>query len=178
MQPIGPLMHEHRLIERMVNLILKQAESADRGGEPDPAFVSEAVDFFRVYADRCHHGKEEDLLFQALRAKNLTDDLSRIMEELIQEHRQGRDMVGKLEQANQAFVANGRGAREVADLLKSLADFYPRHIAKEDKHFFFPVMDYFDRGEMDRMLADFYEFDRRLIHDFFRAKVETWEEGS
>ena len=30
---------------------------------------------------------------------------------------------------------------------------------------------------MDRMLDDFYEFDRKLIHDFFQDKVEGYEAG-
>ena len=34
--------------------------------EVDPVFIDTAVDFIRTYADRCHHGKEEDLLFKAL----------------------------------------------------------------------------------------------------------------
>jgi len=59
--------------------------------------------------------------------------------------------------------------------LEKLAAFYPEHIKKEDKHFFFPVMEYFSREEMDRMLEDFYKFDRKLIHDFFRDKVEGYE---
>ena len=168
-------MHEHRLIERMVELIRRQSADIGQGREPDVAFIAHAVEFFRVYADGCHHGKEEDLLFKELGNKVLSDDLAAIMAELIEEHRRGRRMVCKLSKANQSHRETGRGVREIRGLLIDLADFYPRHIEKEDKRFFFPVMEYFDRAEMDRMLADFYEFDRKLIHDFFRSRVETWE---
>ena len=178
MQPIGPLMHEHRLIERMVDLIRKQAESIQRGGEPDSRFIADAVDFFRVYADRCHHGKEEELLFKELLNKEITIDLLAIMKELIQEHKQGRLMVGSLYQANQSHMKQSDDLVLVMDLLKKLSSFYPKHIEKEDKHFFFPVMEYFTRAEMDHMLKKFYEFDQQMIHDLFEDKVKQWEEIS
>jgi hemerythrin-like domain-containing protein len=178
MQPIGPLMHEHRLIERMVDLIRGQAAGIEQGHEPDFQLIADAVEFFRVYADQCHHGKEEDLLFKALREKDIPDDLAVIMDELIREHQQGRAMVESLKEANRKCRESGQGAPEIMGLLNRLADFYPQHIQKEDKHFFFPVMEYFDRREMDLMLADFYEFDRSLIHDYFRGKVEAREHGS
>ncbi|MCF8124481.1 MAG: hemerythrin domain-containing protein [Desulfarculaceae bacterium] len=177
MQPIGPLMHEHRLIERMVALIQKQAKHLQGGAEPDSKFIADAVDFFRVYADRCHHGKEEDLLFAELRNKELPPELSAITDELIQEHKLGRGMVKSLHEANLAYNVSGVGTQEIIQLLEKLAGFYPEHIEKEDKRFFFPVMEYFNREEMDRMIADFYEFDRKLIHHFFQDKVEDYEAG-
>ncbi|MCB2189841.1 MAG: hemerythrin domain-containing protein [Deltaproteobacteria bacterium] len=178
MQPIGPLMHEHRLIERMVAMIGKQAALIEKGGEPNTAFIADAVDFFRVYADRCHHGKEEELLFKDLANKGLNSDLITIMNELIEEHRLGRSMVDKLHKVNQDFVNHGGDAKPLARLLIELSSFYPKHIEKEDKHFFFPVMDHFSREEMDKMLEEFHEFDRQMIHDFFGDKVKHWEEIS
>ncbi|MCB2190459.1 MAG: hemerythrin domain-containing protein [Deltaproteobacteria bacterium] len=177
MQPIGPLMHEHRLIERMVAIIQKQANQLRDGAEPDSEFIADAVEFFRVYADRCHHGKEEDLLFRELRNKELPSELSAITDELIQEHKQGRAMVKRLHEANRTYNDSDTGTQDMIRLLEKLAVFYPEHIKKEDKHFFFPVMEYFSREEMDRMLADFYEFDRQLIHQFFQDKVESYESG-
>jgi len=178
MQPIGPLMHEHRLIERMVAMIRQQAEAIRRGKEPDSNFIHDAVEFFRVYADRCHHGKEEELLFKALADKGISDELSGVMSELIQEHKQGRLMVESLHDANRNRATQGGDYEEVARLLNELSSFYPKHIEKEDKHFFFPVMEYFSRKEMDRMLKEFYEFDQRMIHDFFLEKVKRWEESA
>lgn len=64
MQARGPLMIEHRLIERMISIIkdvLRQIESTQK---VDPVFVDTAVDFIRNYADRTHHGKEEGILFR------------------------------------------------------------------------------------------------------------------
>ena len=65
--------------------------------------------------------------------------------------------------------------QEVVVLLNELANFYPKHIEKEDKHFFYPCMDYFTREEQDRMLTEFYEFDRNMIHEKYRKIVDQVE---
>lgn len=57
MLPIGPLMREHRLTERMVEVIKSELTKINEQKELDPAFIDVAVDFFRTCADRCHHGK-------------------------------------------------------------------------------------------------------------------------
>jgi len=61
------------------------------------------------------------------------------------------------------------------ECIRLLIDFYPKHIEKEDKHFFLPVMDYFSDQEKDAMLQEGYEFDSSLIHNEYADKVSTWE---
>ena len=176
MWPIGPLMHEHRLIERMIALIEKEITRLRGGGPLDPVFINAGVDFIRTYADRCHHGKEEDILFRDLRTRDIDPELSAMMEELIEDHKYGRSLVAKLVAAKDRYLAgNGSAKTETMDLLGDLVGFYPRHIEKEDKHFFFPCMDLFDKGEKDAMLEEFYDFDRQLIHERYRGVVEKWE---
>ncbi len=176
MWPIGPLMHEHRLIERMVELVDRQAGLSRDGSALDPGFVLGVVDFFRRYADRCHHGKEEDILFRNLEEMELEPDLAGMMAELVDDHRYGRRLVGDIEKAGLAHSRgdNGAGA-ELVRLLKGLTVFYPAHIKKEDEHFFYPVMELFDEEAKNRMLDDFYFFDRQLVHEFYRQRVEQWE---
>ncbi|MGE5790278.1 MAG: hemerythrin, partial [Syntrophaceae bacterium] len=58
--------------------------------------------------------------------------------------------------------------------LKELVDFYPGHIEKEDKRFFFPCLEYFTQAEQDRMLQEFRDFDRNMIHEKYRTVVENF----
>lgn len=193
---VGPLMTEHRLIEKLIPQIRKAVEDARRTGAIDPAFVEFAVDFVRTYADRCHHGKEEDILFRELDRKPLEGGLRKTMEELIEEHRTGRRVVGELRRAVDAYERGGerdkgerQGAREgkrekenagaletVLEKLEFLAEFYPAHIRKEDDGFFLPCMDYLDDEEQAAMLEEMREFDRSLVHEVYREKMENWAE--
>jgi hemerythrin-like domain-containing protein len=63
MNPIGPLMWEHRLIEKMLRLFDGEIRKINELDRVDTVFIDTAVDFIRIYADRTHHGKEEDILF-------------------------------------------------------------------------------------------------------------------
>ena len=72
MQARGPLMIEHRLIERMISIIKDALIQIESTQEVDPVFVDTAVDFIRTYADRTHHGKEEDILFRDLVKRDLS----------------------------------------------------------------------------------------------------------
>jgi hemerythrin-like domain-containing protein len=172
MKPIGPMMWEHRLIEKMLRLFDGEIRKINEHKRVDVVFIDMAVDFIRTYADRTHHGKEEDILFRDLVKKRLTPEHARIMDELISEHRYSRQVVGKLVAAKERYLKGEDTSQEVIAYLKELAQFYPAHIEKEDKHFFYPCMDYFTKAEQDQMLGEFYEFDRNMIHEKYRKIVD------
>ena len=170
-------MREHRLIERMVAL-LDREQAAVKAGRTNSATLYEAVDFFRTYADRTHHGKEEDILFRDLARKTLSAEHARIMSELVQEHVRARGMVTQLSEAAGRLDAGDSSAREdITRMLSGLVIFYPAHIQKEDKHFFYPCLEYFDGQEQARMLDEFWEFDRMLIHEKYTKVVDRLESG-
>lgn len=178
MLPIGPLMIEHRLIERMIAVMKEQITRFERKKEINSEFIETAVDFIRTYADRCHHGKEEDILFRELREKKLRDEHKRIMDDLVEEHRWGRRTVGKLVDAKEKYVSGEKGQlTTILDRMKALVEFYPKHIDKEDKHFFIPCMEYFSAQEKDSMLKEGWEFDRKLIHEKYQNIVSDAEKS-
>lgn len=170
--PIGPLMIEHRLIERMIVRMKKETDRIEMEHNINPGFIDIAVDFIRVYADRCHHGKEEEILFRELKKKDIEEDHSRTMEELIEDHKWGRETTKKLVEAKENYINGDENALEtVLELINQLVDFYPKHIKKEDKTFFIPIMQYFSNEEQDAMLHEEYEFDKNFIHFHYKEIV-------
>jgi hemerythrin-like domain-containing protein len=176
MQARGPLMIEHRLIERMILAIKNVLAKIEAKQKVDPVFVDTAVDFIRMYADRTHHGKEEDILFRELEKKELSDQDRRIMTELIEEHVFGRKTTKALVDANTRY-RNGDDAAlaGITENLQTLAEFYPKHIRKEDEVFFPASRAYFSDEEDQAMLAEFWEFDRKMIHEKYKTLVEGLE---
>jgi hemerythrin-like domain-containing protein len=174
MLPIGPMMIEHRLIERMIKVMDSEAKRIEKEGVLNLVLIDKAIDFVRTYADRCHHGKEEGILFRELEKKNISGDHKKIMDELIQEHKLGREMTGLLAEAKEK-VASENQVSSVVEIMKKLVEFYPKHIEKEDKHFFMPVMGYFTESEKQGMLAEGYEFDQKLIHEKYLGIVKESE---
>lgn len=182
MMPIGPLMIEHRLIERMIGLLEKELYSIENTKKTNPKLIDSAVDFFRTYADRTHHGKEEDILFRELGNKPLSSEHRKIMDELMAEHVIARQHVKGLFEANQKYsIGESHALLDISTHLKKLTQLYPAHIQKEDQRFFIPVMDYFSSKEQKAMLKAFLDFDKSMadgkgtIHDKYRKIVEQYE---
>ncbi|MCF7870447.1 MAG: hemerythrin domain-containing protein [Candidatus Omnitrophica bacterium] len=176
MMPVGPLMKEHRLIERMIRIMNANLENIKKENKVDPSFVDTTVDFIRTYADRCHHGKEEDILFRDLAKKDISAEDKRIMNELIKEHTMGRNNVKKLVEAKEKYIQGNKDAlKDIIFNMEILIRFYPNHIEKEDKHFFIPCMDYFAEQERDAMLNEMWEFDKNMIHEKYSKVVEGYE---
>jgi hemerythrin-like domain-containing protein len=117
-------MIEHRLIERMLSVIKTALAKIEFKHEIYPVFVDIAVDFIRVYADRTHHGKEEDILMRELKLKKLSADDQRIMTELIREHVLVRQTTALITNANDRTVMVTNCINHCANNLKALIDFF------------------------------------------------------
>jgi hemerythrin-like domain-containing protein len=177
MKPRGPLMIEHRLIEKMLAITSKELELIKKNEKVNPIFIDTFVDFIRTYADRTHHGKEEDILFKALENKNMNIDDQKMMKGLFNDHIISREVVGELAAANKNYVSGDVASIDtIINKLAFLLDLYPNHISKEDKVFFPNTEMYFTEEELATMLADFWEFDRKMIHEKYRRIYESLKE--
>jgi hemerythrin-like domain-containing protein len=178
MLPVGQLMIEHRLIERMIRLWKKGLDKIENANSLDVGLITQGIDFMQMYADRCHHGKEEDILFRALKSKSLSAELAQILQELINEHNISRDNIRELTFARQRYLAKDKSAfDDIHTAVKAIVELYPEHILKEDKCFFLPCMEYFTTQEKENMILEFKEFDRNLIHEKYKSIVKEMESG-
>jgi hemerythrin-like domain-containing protein len=171
-------MIEHRLIERMLEVVRNQISFIDRTNAIDSVFIDTTVDFIRTYADRTHHGKEEDIMFRELAKKSMAFEDQKVMSELVDEHNYARQVVGELVQAKKDFLEGRLEALQtIKEKLTVLVEFYPGHITKEDKVFFPRSENYLNEQEQETMLQEFWEFDQRMIHEKYISVVELLRLG-
>ncbi len=176
MRPIDPLMGEHRLIERMIGVMRRKSAYLREVSELDVVFVDAMVDFFRTYTDRTHHGKEEGILFRDLAGKPLSPEHRAMMDGLIEGHRWARRTVAELEAAKETYLQGKYLAlNAVLDKTGDLIRFYPGHIRREDDVFFPASLGYMSQPQEDAMLAEFLDWDRRMIHEKYAAVVDALE---
>jgi len=178
MMPIGPLMKEHRKIERMVALIANEAQrlGADQAARPSLEFIEAALIFMREYADECHHGKEEDILFAELGQREISDEHRGIMERLLADHTRGRALMAQLDDAARRSGKGDTEARaEIVEAMQGVADLYPDHIRTEDKQFFIPAMDYLDNEEKEDMMEEMWDFDHDLFTGLYEGCITEFE---
>ena len=173
MKPRGPLMIEHRLIEKMIEIIRKKISEIEQTRELEPGFIENVVDFIRVYADRTHHGKEEEILFRNCTKKSMSVEDVDLMNELIEEHEYSRKTIEGIELAYKNYEQGQDSLNILLEKLKALTYVYPKHIEKEDKVFFPDSEKYFSEKEQQEMLEEFWEFDKKMIHEKYRAVVDN-----
>lgn len=173
MNPIGILMKEHRLIERIIQPLQTQLNIISTETEIDPKLIASAVKFFINYTDLTHQGKEEKILFRELEKKELSPSAQQTMRELIQHHNHARTTIKKLQDANNRFIEGEKDSiTDIRECLVDLVLFYPNHIEKEDKTFFQPAMAYFSDEEKDIMIQEFWSYDRGLIDVGYKKIVD------
>ncbi len=112
---------------------IAQAEA----GQPFPrAFFDEALDFFRNFADGCHHAQEENLLFPRMKERGVPERGGPIGV-MLHEHDQGR---AYLKGVRENLAAAERGSEEARRLVFENARGYiallRQHIFKEDNILF------------------------------------------
>jgi hemerythrin-like domain-containing protein len=132
MDAIETLMNEHRVIERVLDGLVAFADEVRRKGSTEKEELSRFVTFVREFADACHHGKEEDILFAAMVEHGFPRDGGPIAV-MLHEHDQGRGLVGVLrERAEQAAPWSDGDRSEIAEVARGFANMLRGHIHKED----------------------------------------------
>lgn len=127
------LVNEHRLIVRMLALLERNAPRTAAGTYSNFRFYLDGVDFIRNYADRFHHAKEEDVLFEALVTNGMPRENSPIGA-MLMEHDQGRAYVKVMEAAVREAIDGQEGMTQViADNALAYAALLREHISKEDE---------------------------------------------
>jgi len=150
------LMTEHRAIERML-AVLEAAAGRLEAGEPvRPEAFRQAVDFVRNFADRCHHGKEEENLFPRLEELGVPREGGPLGVMLF-EHDEGRAYVGAIAEAVDAYERGDEAAaRAIAGNARGYVELLRGHIQKEEG-VLFPMADQLLSADDQRSLEESFE---------------------
>ena len=150
-RPMEILEHEHRVIEVVLGCLEQMArQSRDERRIPVDDARS-AIDFFRTFADRCHHGKEETHLFAAMTRRGFPSDEGPIAQMLF-EHETGRDCIGEMAAAIDDSLRHRDGASSrFAEQTDRYVALLREHIQKEDDCLFPMADEALDETELGRL---------------------------
>lgn len=139
------LRNEHDAILRMLDATEEIAQRLGRRERVEPKILADLLEFFRLFADRCHHGKEEELLFPLLEKKGMPRSGGPIGV-MLMEHDHGRGCVREMAQEGERYASGNEDAgMQWATTALRYTDLLREHIAKENQVLF--VM-------AERMLSD------------------------
>jgi hemerythrin-like domain-containing protein len=171
------LKDEHRLIKRVLDWGEAEIARIDGGKRPDTAKLTQAVDFIRNFADRCHHAKEEGLLFTRMEEKGMPREGGPIAV-MLHEH-----VLGRAHAAAMAASLDGAGRLEpaaLASLREHLAGYIGllrAHIDKEDQ-ILYPMADrLLGPADQEALLRDFERVEREEIGEGVHEKFHRLAEG-
>jgi len=177
MRPTGDLMAEHRVIERMLKIVSKAADGLDSGQKVDKQVFVDASDFFKNFADKCHHSKEETLLFKRLMERGLSGEVGPISV-LMREHQDGRAHVRKISVLSAKGV---RGASREALVMhtRGYVSLLTQHILKEDKVLFPMADELLTPDDQDELEKGFEKIEEEIMgagtHERYHHMIEEWE---
>lgn len=144
MRPTELLKEEHhgvklalRILDRLANLLAGRPETKDATYAAD---LAKLLAFFRIFVDKCHHAKEEEVLFPALLAAGLPRAGGPV-QVMLAEHDAGRKLVADMYAALASYQAGSPGATAAfAVAANGYAQLLADHIAKEDD-VLYPIAD-------------------------------------
>ena len=148
---IDTLQHEHEAITLGLKILTRMDERVSAEHISDIQDLSALTDFLKAFADTCHHGKEEGILFPALQAKDLAQTQAPIAR-MLDEHAQGRRHLADMQAALQAEV-NLKAFHEAARAYTALL---LAHIDKENT-VLFPMAKRLLSGPEQSEMADAFE---------------------
>ncbi len=173
--PTDILEEEHHIIQTVVGVMAALVEDLDAGKGPERGVLRDVVEFMRMFADRCHHGKEESHLFPLLEAKGVPVT-GCPLGILIHEHQNSRKLVAELAEAAEGY---GRGDTEANGRLRAslqgLVNLYPNHIWKEN-YLLFPMTNkILSDDEQRKLLEKFEQVEESIGKDEHRRFVTMAE---
>lgn len=166
------LVEEHEGIKRVLSLIERANEKVSLGEDLPPAFLPEILDFIKTFADACHHGKEEGVLFPLFEERGLPRENGPIGMMLV-EHDLGR------EQVKEAVLAAESGdTRTALEHLDEYVQILKDHIEKENNILYPMGNELLTPDDNQYLQEEFAKVEEKIgegKHEAYHKMIEKWE---
>lgn len=155
---IDDLMQEHQAILSILRIMQKIVIMLKKNSEVSSNDLNSIITFLKEFADKCHHGKEEGILFPAFEAAGIPKENGPIGV-MLTEHELGRSYIKQMAEslsqgkADQHFL---EGAEKYITLLRS-------HIEKENNILFPMGASRLSDGQLEEIFTKFERFEDEII---------------
>jgi hemerythrin-like domain-containing protein len=184
MTPTEILKHEHNIILMVLDAAKREEQFIRQRGKIHIAELEKMMDFIRNFADRCHHAKEESLLFVKMNEKGMPSESGPIRV-MLKEHTEGRRRIKAIGEAiPKAREGDPSALQIIHENLDAYIQLLRNHIDKED-NVLYPMADKvfteqdqqslseaFDKVEAEEMGEGVHEKYHKLAHDLSDFKYE------
>ncbi|HEU0200973.1 MAG TPA: hemerythrin domain-containing protein [Burkholderiaceae bacterium] len=121
---------EHRALAAVLHALLFLVGEVRNGKSPDPRLFRATLEYIAAFPEKLHHPKEDEYIYRLLRDR--APAAVATLDELEEEHRQGRDLIVELESALSEYERSPAAFEAFAAAVKQYADFHWAHMRKEE----------------------------------------------
>ena len=176
MSGTADLRSEHVGVGRMLGIMDAMARRARKDTPLDADNLAQTIEFLRVFVDQCHHTKEEELLFPAMRAANMTSAEKTIVS-LLADHEQGREDVIQMAAAVHRLAEGDKSASaELADVISGYTRLLHAHIRCEENDCFDAADRELPIAVQDELAVGYERIERDVVgegvHEGFHALLD------
>ena len=173
------LRDEHEGILAMLAVVEAATRRLQSGKDIPNDLMTNAVGFFRNFADKCHHGKEEDELFPAMQQRGIPREGGPIGV-MLAEHDQGRAFIRGMSSAADKFAQGDPTAiPALVENTLGYVNLLRQHISKEN-NILFPMADrVLADADQDRLYAAFEQIEETRTgpgeHERYNAMLAEYQ---
>ena len=132
MKATDALKHEHEAVKLMMRIMEVISARIRSGQKVQRQDLDNMTDFLRIFVDRCHHGKEEEILFPVLEEAGIPKSGGPIGV-MLAEHEHGREYLRNISHALINFEAGDHSrAIDLSDNIQAYIELLNEHILKEN----------------------------------------------
>ena len=165
-------MQEHELIVEVLASLQAMAEKLKAGATVPRQDIADFGRFFRDFADKCHHGKEEDLLFPFMERKGVPRDHGPLGC-MLAEHDEGRAFIRAMKQNAEACARGERDARRRwAVAAQGYSTLLRKHIWKENEILFQIAEKVLSSDEQAELAVRFKQVQAKKLDTATRDRLE------
>jgi hemerythrin-like domain-containing protein len=156
-------MKEHEAIKQMLKIMEGICDKLESGDSVDRSHLEQVVDFIKNFADKCHHGKEEDILFETMGEVGFAKEAGPISV-MLSEHDMGRNLVKRLAEAVEQYNTGKENAvSSIVDYARRYSSLLDQHIGKENNILYPMANGHFTQEHQDKMSEEFEEFEKQKM---------------
>lgn len=154
----------------MLAIMEKISDRLKKGEDVRREHLEKVVEFLRNFADKCHHGKEENILFPIM-IKNPANE--KMINELLGEHKTGRDLIRGMAESLEKFRAGNADAWHIAVNAQEYSRLLKDHIRKEGALFLL-VNKELSAGEQEEIEKRFEKLESEVIGEGKHEEYHSW----
>jgi hemerythrin-like domain-containing protein len=170
------LKREHNAVKITIRVLDKICKSLEAGQKINIDDLEQLIDFYKVFVDKCHHVKEESMLFAAMQKSLDPSDGERIGA-MLKDHVSGRNYIRDLAKAVKEYKKGDTNAvQAILHNARHYMTLLIQHIDIEDT-VLYPIADKRLSPQMhEDLLREFDDFELREIgidkHEAYHQMIE------